>query len=231
MPCANNREFEIEPDQVGLDTTGFCEMGKFEPLATQRLLKLLDRFGIRHRTVNLTKKVLQRGGPIKRKMIAIQVPLEDRRRANLICFPPVKPTNAIRNCKVELSYVCPRDWEELDPTNEPATRFCQQCREMVILCSTDFEAINHAGQGHCIAMAGEDGTAKFLLKMGRPPPLTSEQKSMYVAYRIDEAKTQALRNLTESSKFCTSCGYPMPEDSSECTVCAAKKDALLVYLL
>ncbi len=228
MPCARNQEFVTEADRDLPGVAGFCEIGKFEPLAAQRLLKLLFQAGIRHRTGHLERRVPQRGGPVTRKIISLQVPFEQQERAQEICFPTVRPTNAIRNCKVQLSYVCPRDWEQLDPTNEHATRFCQQCQEKVVLCLTDFEAINHARQGHCIAMPGEDGTAKFLLKMGRPPPLTSEQKNRYVAYQVDEAKTRALRNLTDSSKFCSECGYPTSEDPCECIVCAAKKSALLV---
>lgn len=144
-------------------------------------------------------------------------------------YPDRLPANAIRNCTVGLKYVCPLDWDQLESTPETGIRFCQQCEKKVFLCSNDFEALNHARQAHCIAMPGEDGTAKHLLKMGMPPPLTDEQKARYVAYCVDQAKTNALRQLSDSSNFCSVCGYPLDRDTSECIVCRAKRHASVVY--
>jgi len=128
---------------------------------------------------------------------------------------------------VKLKYVCSLDWDQLEPTAEEGTRFCLECQKKVFLCSNDFEALNHARQGHCIAMPGEDGTANHLSKLGMPPPLTDDEKARYVAYCIDQAKTNALSQLTDTSSFCSVCGYPT--GTSGCIVCRAKQTAMIVY--
>jgi hypothetical protein len=207
----------------------FCELGQFEPEAVRRLAQLLERAGITFRTAPVLMRIPHRGGPVTKTLVSIIIRFEDRSQAQALVYPDRLPANAIRNCTVGLKYVCPLDWDQLGSTPETGTRFCKQCEKKVFLCSNDFEAINHARQGHCIAMPGEDGTAKHLLKMGMPPPLTDEQKARYVAYCVDQAKTNALRQISDISDFCSVCGYPLDRDTSECIVCRAKRHASVVY--
>jgi hypothetical protein len=76
-------------------------------------------------------------------------------------------------------------------------------------------------------MPGQDGAARHLLRLGMPPPLTEQQEAHYVAYCVDQAKTNALRQLTGSSSFCPVCGYPLAMETSDCIVCTAKQNVSL----
>jgi hypothetical protein len=224
MPCAEARQFVNDPNSNPV-SEGYCEIGKFEGLALRRLLKLFERQGIRYQTATVFHRVPTKRGPITRTVTSIWVHFLEKKRAEAIVHPTLLARNAIRNCKIKLAFVCPRDWDELDPTGESGARFCQQCQQKVFLCKNDFDALERARAGHCIAMPGEDGSARFLLKVGMPPPLTLEQERAYQAYRIDQAKTEALRTLTDSSTFCSVCAYPLPQDSKNCLICAARRSA------
>lgn len=204
------------------------ELGRFSPLAARRLLKLFGKAGIAFQTEPMLCRVHRKGGPVTETLVSIVITSNDLEKAKALLRPDRLPANAIRNCTMQLHYVCPLDWAQLEPTAQKETRFCVECQKNVFLCLTDFEAINHARQGHCIAMRGEDGSAKYLLKMGMPPPLTEEEKARYVAYRVDQAKTNALQQLTDNSSFCTGCGFPLPMDNPQCLVCTAKEMASAV---
>ena len=41
----------------------------------------------------------------------------------------------IQNCKFQ--YECPKDWFELDETDDEAIRFCQKCSQNVYFCKND----------------------------------------------------------------------------------------------
>ena len=60
----------------------------------------------------------------------------------------------IENCRVAASFrfQCPKQWENLKVTGDPAVRHCESCDEDVHYCHTLPEAQSHARQGHCVAV-------------------------------------------------------------------------------
>jgi len=58
----------------------------------------------------------------------------------------------IANCKVEFTFQCPKQWENLQPTDNFDIRFCTVCSRNVHLCDTLEEVHRHAALGNCIAI-------------------------------------------------------------------------------
>jgi uncharacterized protein (TIGR02996 family) len=58
----------------------------------------------------------------------------------------------VENCPVRFAFRCPRKWENLTPTEDPAVRFCGGCQKSVHYCGTLAEARQHARAGHCVAV-------------------------------------------------------------------------------
>ena len=60
----------------------------------------------------------------------------------------------IENCQMSpaFRFKCPKQWEALKVTGEPAVRHCDACDENVHYCHTLKEAQAHARQGHCVAV-------------------------------------------------------------------------------
>lgn len=109
-----------------------------------------------------------------------------------------RPRNAIRNCDVKFGFECPINWNELDRTGDNRFRHCQVCAERVFLCCTAIEALGHAKVGHCVALPGQDGSAaRFRMVLGRPAPLTHEQKALVKAEKADQAVTKKIRAATK----------------------------------
>jgi len=204
MPCFNTDRYRINHEEV----EPFYLKGNYEPPVARRKLKAYEKRGVRYRTAPVTSQIPHEGGPRTISLVRISIHRDDKSKADEY----YQPTNAIRNCKAEFRYVCPMDWDDLEPTSEPIARFCQECQQPVFFCATDVESLNHARQGHCIAMPGEDGSGRWLIKVGMPEPLTTEQKAILAAYLLDTAKTEALRDLKDSSRFCPGCGYPWPNE-------------------
>jgi uncharacterized protein (TIGR02996 family) len=57
-----------------------------------------------------------------------------------------------RTYPIRFDYLCDRRWEDLRPTDDPAVRACDGCRQDVHYCDTIMEARQHAHAGHCIAV-------------------------------------------------------------------------------
>lgn len=51
----------------------------------------------------------------------------------------------------ELSFECPRRWEDLDDIGRDRSRHCLECGEFVYACYTTDEEEEHARKGHCVA--------------------------------------------------------------------------------
>jgi len=56
----------------------------------------------------------------------------------------------IQNCKFK--YECPKDWFDLDITDDDAIRFCQKCRQNVYFCKNDKELKKAIKQDRCVAI-------------------------------------------------------------------------------
>jgi uncharacterized protein (TIGR02996 family) len=58
----------------------------------------------------------------------------------------------IENCGVEFEFQCPKQWEELKPTETARVRFCDACQRNVYHCATVQEAQEHADRRECVAV-------------------------------------------------------------------------------
>lgn len=50
------------------------------------------------------------------------------------------------------TYLCPKRWEQLQPTRENGVRFCENCQENVYYCDTIQVGRDHVEQGHCVVV-------------------------------------------------------------------------------
>jgi hypothetical protein len=134
----------------------------------------------------------------------------------------MKTQRTIRNCPLPVfSQECPRQWEELVPTEHASVRHCGQCDQDVYLCSTDDETLRHARAGHCIAKAIPDGSELQDMYLGRPkhvPPTTPEQEEAQRLTHRERGIDDALRNLN-APRSCPRCCYPAPGWRTTCRVC------------
>ena len=82
----------------------------------------------------------------------------------------------IENCRSAFQFKCPKQWEKLQPTDDRAVRFCEECRQQVHYCDTITEARNHASNSDCIAVdigiirRGGDLFGGQFAVLGRPSP-------------------------------------------------------------
>lgn len=54
-------------------------------------------------------------------------------------------------CAAEFEFVCPRQWGELEATDQEGVRHCGECNERVYLCTSAEQLREHAEQRHCVA--------------------------------------------------------------------------------
>ncbi|HJZ56360.1 MAG TPA: TIGR02996 domain-containing protein, partial [Gemmataceae bacterium] len=59
----------------------------------------------------------------------------------------------IENCDQRFAFQCPKQWENLAPTDLSTVRRCDGCRKLVHYCHDIDEARAHARQGHCVAVS------------------------------------------------------------------------------
>jgi len=134
----------------------------------------------------------------------------------------VKTKRTIRNCPLPLfRQQCPRQWDELTPTEDKSVRHCGQCNQHVYLCSTDEETLSHARAGHCIARVIPDGSElppMFLGQTKYVPPTTPEQKEALRLTHRERGIDDALKNLN-APRSCPRCHYPAPSWRTSCRAC------------
>jgi hypothetical protein len=58
----------------------------------------------------------------------------------------------VKNCPLSFAFQCPRQWDKLQPTDDPRTRFCPQCQTNVHYCRSAEEARQCAATGACVAL-------------------------------------------------------------------------------
>ncbi len=71
------------------------------------------------------------------------------------------------DCELPLAYECPFQWDELERTQQVDVRHCRKCHREVYRCRTPSDFVEHAEQGHCVAI-GDDLSPG--LHLGEPPP-------------------------------------------------------------
>jgi uncharacterized protein (TIGR02996 family) len=55
-------------------------------------------------------------------------------------------------CALRFAYECPKQWQNLQRTENDAVRFCEVCQKQVYYCTTLGEARQRAGCGECVAI-------------------------------------------------------------------------------
>jgi uncharacterized protein (TIGR02996 family) len=77
----------------------------------------------------------------------------------------------IENCEDRFfAFKCPKKWEALRGTDDPAVRHCDACDKPVYYCRDLMEAYGHARRGACVAVA--EGVPRHYrdLEYPAPPP-------------------------------------------------------------
>ena len=92
----------------------------------------------------------------------------------------VVSTVPVENC-VKFSFECPKWWDTLAATDDPAVRSCDACQKPVHYCATIDEAKLHAWDGHCVAV--QLGLTR------RPGDLDSLESKAITVGRIDVGAT------------------------------------------
>lgn len=134
----------------------------------------------------------------------------------------VKTKRTIRNCPLPVfRQECPRQWDQLTPTEDPSVRHCGQCKQNVYLCSTDDETLSHAHAGHCIARVIPDEAELPVMYLGQPkhvaPTTPAQEEALRLTHR-ERGIDDALKNLN-APRCCPRCQYPSPSWRSSCRVC------------
>lgn len=86
-----------------------------------------------------------------------------------------------RSMLITFNYLCDRRWQDMQPTEQPAVRYCDSCRQSVHYCDTIMAARQHAGEGHCIAVdlgviRRKDDLEPPHMWLGRPSEETVRQE-------------------------------------------------------
>jgi uncharacterized protein (TIGR02996 family) len=58
----------------------------------------------------------------------------------------------IEACDALFQFRCPKQWENLKPTDDARIRHCDACGKSVHFCDTVLEAQTHAQRGRCVAL-------------------------------------------------------------------------------
>ncbi|MCP4787811.1 MAG: hypothetical protein GY903_09765 [Fuerstiella sp.] len=128
----------------------------------------------------------------------------------------------IRNCDVKgFDFVCPQQWDALQPTADESQRLCTACNELVHLCLTDSETLEHARAGHCIAREIPDSSELPAMYVGRAtnvPPHTESQENALEWTHRERGIDDSLKNI-DAERYCPKCDYPAPDWRTTCRVC------------
>ena len=141
----------------------------------------------------------------------------------------MKTSNTIRNCGLKFKRQCSYLWDNLEPTDEGAVRYCNTCTRNVYLCVTNEETLWHAEQGHCVARPVPDSSEGAGVFLGEPDPeweranlaVTEQQEEASRLIGLERAIDNALENITITSRRCVLCGYPMPFWWKTCRICGS----------
>ena len=66
----------------------------------------------------------------------------------------MKKTFIIDNCEFKVKYKCPQLWKDLQGTDNPDARYCNECEKEVYRCNDEKEVKKHIELKHCIATEG-----------------------------------------------------------------------------
>lgn len=140
----------------------------------------------------------------------------------------MKTEKTIRNCSVKVKYNCPKNWEDLEPTENESVKHCSSCDKDVYYCRSDTETLEHAKIGNCIARelpSTDELPIMFLGRVEAQPEETADQTKALEWTRREVAIDEAL-NRKNPSKHCFGCGFATSEWSKKCKICGVEfKDA------
>lgn len=98
----------------------------------------------------------------------------------------------IENCDEAFRFQCPKNWENLNATQDTAVRFCEECRKNVYYCNDIEEAHDHATAGECVAV--NLGIIRRDNDLDRPRRmLMGKLAPDYFRRRIEEERAEAER--------------------------------------
>jgi uncharacterized protein (TIGR02996 family) len=87
----------------------------------------------------------------------------------------------IENCRAEFSFECPKQWEQIQKTDDARIRTCESCGRDVFFCDTISQAHQLASRGECVALdsrivrRSDDLTPRPRLVLGIMHPSRSER--------------------------------------------------------
>jgi hypothetical protein len=55
-------------------------------------------------------------------------------------------------CNCRFGFRCPKQWDDLKPTDKATVRYCDHCEENVYSCNTQRELIDAMKKNHCVAI-------------------------------------------------------------------------------
>ena len=73
----------------------------------------------------------------------------------VLARPPIEncqPSLPEEDYRPRFKFQCPMKWENLQPTEVGAVRFCENCSKSVHYCDSVDAAREHASLGHCVAV-------------------------------------------------------------------------------
>jgi uncharacterized protein (TIGR02996 family) len=77
--------------------------------------------------------------------------------------------NSIRQPLRTIEFECPKQWEQLKPTDDVSVRYCDACRKNVYYSESIDDAKRNAAQGRCVAVCISLSRSRWdLLPQGRP---------------------------------------------------------------
>jgi uncharacterized protein (TIGR02996 family) len=149
---------------------GFEPKAEFLRLVAQPLTPGEDRKRMKGQKKGRRKRLQQLAAGLDTDWLAVvsRLPIEN-------CYGKRAAVEARPSYLLRFDYLCDRRWEDLQPTEDQAVRFCDGCRHQVFYCDTIMDARQHAQQRHCIAVdlgviRRDRDLAPESMWLGRPSP-------------------------------------------------------------
>ena len=101
-------------------------------------------------------------------------------------------TRGVLNCGGQFLVRCPMTWGQMQRTEDPRRRFCDQCAKPVFMCQDVQEAALRSAQRECVAIP-----ARMMDALEGAPALTIGQLDLRA--RFEHAYQRALSPTDEES--------------------------------
>ncbi|MDH5300131.1 MAG: hypothetical protein OEW58_02070 [Gammaproteobacteria bacterium] len=121
----------------------------------------------------------------------------------------------VRFC--EFSFKCPKLWQNLDETDDPAVRYCNSCQQQVYLCVGREELRDALNKGYCVALPDEDNYVLGELA-------SVDFDNIDNGKPLSDDRRRALRELVEADKQ-----YRASSKPQHCPRCNHSPVARIIY--